>query len=116
MQYVIDPIEVFGLFDGADIRRFFDHANHPLVARSAAAVNAGLDIRNVIADGAQTQLGLHVAHRRRQRLRILIIRTQDVKPEPLRCLAANSRQLLQFINQPRHRLRKFRHRNDCAIV
>jgi hypothetical protein len=34
----------------------------------------------------------------------------------LRGLAANTRQLLEFIDQPRHRLRKFRHRVNCAIL
>ena len=98
------------LLDGPDIGGFFDDANHPLVAGSAAAVDARINIRNVVADGTQTQLSLHIAHRSGQRLRILVIRAQDVKPEPLCGFAANPWQLLEFIDQPRHRLCKFRHR------
>src|SRR5579872_2942262 len=90
MKHVINPVEVFGLFDSADICWFFHHANHPLVARGTAAVNARINICNVVANGTKTQLSLDVAYRRGQSLSILIIRAQDMKPEPLRGLAANS--------------------------
>src|SRR5580693_10666189 len=54
MQHVINAVEVFGLLDGPDIGGFLDDANHPLVAGSAAAVDARIDICNVVAYGTQT--------------------------------------------------------------
>ena len=63
MQHVVHAVKMLGLLDGGDVGRFFHDANQPLIARCAAAIDARINIGNIVADGAQAQAGLHVAHR-----------------------------------------------------
>ena len=44
-----------------------------------------------------------------ERLGIVVAGAQDVKGKPLRGLAADARQFFQFVDEPGHRLGKFRH-------
>ena len=111
MQHVVDAIEVFGFFDGGDIGGFFDNAYQALVAGCAGAVDARVNIGDVVADRAQPQASFDVADSSGQRFRVFVARTQNVEGQPLRALRAHARQLLQFVDQPRHRLSKFRHRS-----
>ena len=60
MQDVVNTVEVLGLFDSGNVGGLFDHANHALVARRAGAVNARIDVGDVVANRAQAQVGLHV--------------------------------------------------------
>lgn len=110
MQHVVGAVEVLGLLDGRNVCWLFHYAHEALISGRTAAIDAGVDVGDVVADGAQLQAGLHVAHRNRQRLRILVAGAQDVKGEPLCTFAADAWQLFQFIDEPRHRLGKLGHR------
>ena len=96
----------------ADVGRLLDHAHQPLIAGRAGAIDARIDVGDVVAHRTQPQAGFHVAHRGGQRLGVFIAGAQNVEGQPLRALRAHARQLLQLVNQPRHRLRKFRHRKN----
>ena len=109
VEHVVDAVKMARLFDGGDVGRFLDHADNLLIARRTAAVDAGIDVGNVVADGAQTQLGFDVANGGGEGFGVVRARTQDVKGEALRALAADSRQLLKFVDEPGHRLGKFGH-------
>src|SRR5205085_5894262 len=61
VQHVIDAVVVACLLDGRDVGRFLHHTNQPLVAGGAAAVDAGIDVGDVVALRAQVQLGFDVA-------------------------------------------------------
>jgi hypothetical protein len=52
VQDVIDAIEMFGFFYRRYIGRFLDYAYQSLIAGGAAAVDAGIDIGNVVASRA----------------------------------------------------------------
>ena len=110
VEHVVDAVEMARLFDGGDVGGLLDHADELLIAGGTAAVHAGIDVGNVVADGAQTQLGLDVANGGGQSFGVVRAGTQDVKGEALGALAADSRQLLEFVDEPGHRLGKFGHR------
>ena len=52
MEDMVDAVEVLGLFDGGDVGWLLDHAHQSLVAGGAGAVDAGIDVGNVIAHRA----------------------------------------------------------------
>jgi hypothetical protein len=60
--------------------------------------------RDVVADGAEAQAGLQVAHSVGQRRSILAGGAQDVEGEALGALGAHAGQLLQLFNEPSHGL------------
>ena len=109
MQDVEYSIEVFGLFDRSDIGRFFHHAHETLIACGARTVRTGIDIGDVIAYGTETKIGFHVADGRGESLGIFVAGAQDVKGKALRALGANSRELLQLVDQAGHRFGEFGH-------
>lgn len=109
MQHVVDAVKMAGLLDGSDIRGFLHHAYKALVAGGVAAVGAGIDVGDVIADRAQAEIGLDVANGGGERFRIGVARAQDMEGEALGALASDPGQLFQFVNEPGHRLGKARH-------
>ena len=109
MQYVIHPVEMLCLLDRGDVCGSSTTHTMPLVARRTAAVHTRIDVGDVVADRTQPEARFHVPHGDSQRLSVVVTRSQDVKRQALRALRTDSRQLLQFIDQPRHRLSKFRH-------
>ncbi|HKE26648.1 MAG TPA: hypothetical protein VKB88_30045 [Bryobacteraceae bacterium] len=100
---------MFGLLDGGDVGGLLDHADQALIAGRAAAIAAGIDIGDVVADGAQAQAGLDVTHGGRQGFGVVVAGAQDVEGQPLRAFAAHAGQLLQFLDQSRHRFCEFGH-------
>jgi hypothetical protein len=114
---MIDAVEMFGFFDGGDVGGLFEHANQALVAGCAGAVDAGVDVGDVIAEGTEAKAGFDVADRGCKRFGVFVTGAQNVEGKSLRALRANTRQLLQFVNQTGHRFSKLRHRklSDGAI-
>ncbi len=113
---VIDTVEMTRLFDGGNVCRFLDHTDQFLVARRTGAVFARVNVGNVVADGAEMEIGFDVAYGGGKGFRIVFARTEDVEGEPLRALAADSRQLFEFVDEPGHRLGKFGHKGICNFV
>jgi hypothetical protein len=56
MKDVVQAIETAGLFDGIDVGRFFDDADRVLIAGGVGAVGAGVDVGDVVADGAEAEV------------------------------------------------------------
>ena len=86
VQNVEGAVEVLGLFDGGDVRGLFDYADQALVTGGASAIDAGVDVGDVVADGAQAQVGFDVAHGGREGFGVFVAGTQDVEGESLRAL------------------------------
>src|SRR5271169_6077720 len=97
------------LLDGGNVGGFLDHADELLITSSTAAVAAGIDIGDVIADRAQAQLGLDVSNRGGESFGVIFARAQNMEAEALRTLATDSRQFLEFVDQPGHGFGKARH-------
>src|SRR5271166_2200387 len=104
VQYVIHTVVVAGLLDGGNIGGLLHHAHQPLITRGAGAVGAGIDLGDVVADGAQAQVRLDLANCARQQFSIFVAGTQDVKSQTLRALAAHAGQFLQLFNESSHGL------------
>src|ERR1700741_232301 len=91
VEYVIHAVVAARFFNRGDVGRLFDDANEALVAGRAGAIQARIDVSNVVADGAEPQARLHFAHSVSQCVRVLIAGSKDVKGEPLRAFGAYAR-------------------------
>ena len=97
-----DSVEVLRLFDSGDIGRFFDDADQALVASGAGAVDARVDVGDVVADRTETEIGLDVADGGGERFGIVVAGAENVEGETLRTFGADSGELFQLIDQARH--------------
>jgi hypothetical protein len=113
---VEDSVEVLGLVDRGDIRGFFDHAHETLIPRGTRAIDARVDIGDVVANGAKAQIRFDVSHRRGQCLGVVIARAENVKGEALRALGPDAGELFQLIDQARHGFGKFGHGEFLNLV
>ena len=108
MQDVVDALIAALLspssLDGGDACGFLDYADKALITGRAGAVGAGIDVGDIVADGAEAQTGLEAAHGIGQRLGISVGRAQNVESETLGALGADAGQLLQLFNEPGHGL------------
>ena len=104
VEYVIDAGVGAGLLDGVDIGGLFDDADQMRVARGAGAVGAGVDVGDVVADGAEVQMLLEGADGVGERGGVGVGRTQDVEGVALRSLGADAGQLAEFVDEPGHGL------------
>jgi hypothetical protein len=109
VEDMVDAVEVLGLVDGGDVGGLFDDADQTLVARGAGAVDAGVDVGDVVADRAQTQAGLDVAHGGGEGLGIVFAGAKNVEGEALRGFCSDAGEFLQLVDEARHGFGKFGH-------
>src|SRR5205807_1302589 len=106
VEHVVHAFELAGALDGEDIERLLDHAYDlalPLVGR---ADRARVRLRDVEADRAIAEIGLHRAHRGGERLRVPRRRAEDVIGEALRRLGSDARELAELVDESRERTRE----------
>src|ERR1035438_5759791 len=106
---MVDAVEMPSPFHRGNVGGFFDNADQFLVTGWAAAVDARIDVGDVVADRAKTQTGFDVANGSGQRIGVVIAGSQNVECKALSALAADTWQLLEFIDEPGHGLSKFGH-------
>ena len=68
----------------------------------AGAVAAGIDVGDVVADGAEAEMFLDLADGVREVVRVGGGRAEDVKGEALRGLGADAGELAQLLDQAGH--------------
>jgi hypothetical protein len=107
---MIDAIEVSRFLNRRNVGGFFDDADQSLVPGSTTAINAGIDVGDVVADGTKAKALLELLNRGGERVGILIGGSKDVEGEALSTLGAHAGELLQFFNQASHRLCETRHK------
>ena len=91
VEHVIDAVVAAGLLDGGDVGGLFDDADQALVAGGLRAVDAGIDVGDVVADGAEAELSLRARMAVGERSGIGFAGAQDVEGEALRGLACPRR-------------------------
>src|ERR1700722_7223512 len=106
---MVETVKVSCLFDGGDVGRLLNYADLFLIAGGTAAVDAGIDVRNIVAGGAEAQLGLYILDGGGEGLGVVGTRTKNMKRQALGGFAAYSWKLLEFVDQPRHWLSETRH-------
>src|SRR5437763_12492774 len=109
MQHMIDAVVVSGLFNRCDVCGFLDNAYETLVSRGTGTINAGINISDVVANGAKPKARLYFVNSTRQCRRILFARTQDVKSQALSRLTPNTRKFFELVDQASHRFSKAGH-------
>jgi hypothetical protein len=104
VENVVDTLKSACALDRVDAGRFLDYADDALVAGRAGAVGAGIDVGDVVADGAEAQTCLEPAHGFSEGRSIVVGGAQDMEGEALGTLCADAWELLQFFNEPGHGL------------
>jgi hypothetical protein len=56
MEDMEDSVKVLSLFDGGDVGGFLDNANEMLIARGTGAVDARVDVCDVVTNGQRRVL------------------------------------------------------------
>jgi len=62
VEHVVDALEGAGAFHGLNVCGLLNDADEALVAGGAGAVGTGIDVGDVVADGAEAQAFLEAAH------------------------------------------------------
>ena len=101
VQHVVQPVEAARALDRQDVQRLLDDADRRAVARSVAADAAGVDLRDVLADGAEDCPLLQLDDRLRERDGVVVRDAQQVVGEPLRALRPDAGQLVELFDEPR---------------
>jgi hypothetical protein len=109
VQNVINAIKMPRFLDRGDVGWFLDYADQLLIAGGTAAVDAGIDIGDVVADRTQAQIGFDVADSAGESFGIILARTQNMKGEALGAFVADSRQFFELVDEPGHRFGEARH-------
>ena len=101
---VVDTRIVAGALDAGDAGGLLDDADEALVADGAGAVSAGIDVGDVVADGAEAQAGLKLADGVGEGGGVFIAGAQEVEGEALGALGADTGEFLEFVDEPGHGL------------
>ena len=96
---MIHAAELARLLDSLNVRCFFNDADDRFVARGAGAEQAGIGVRDVVADGTFANFLFGIANRVRKRKGGLAISTQQVEGEALRGFLADAWEVLQFFDE-----------------
>jgi hypothetical protein len=104
VEDVVDTLIVAGAFDAGDRGGFFDDADQALVADGAGAIGAGVDIGDVVADGAEAEAGLEGVHRVSKGGGVFISGAEDVEGVALGGFGADAGELFQLFDKTGHGL------------
>src|ERR1700722_9909535 len=109
MEHVIKAIKMTRLFDSGYVGGLLYYANLFLVASGATAIDAGINVGDVVTGRAQAELSFYVLHGGCQSFGVVGAGAQNVESKTLGTLAADAWQLLQFVDQADHWFCEFRH-------
>jgi len=102
VEDVINAVIGAGLFDSIDVRRLFYDADETLVARRTAAIGAGINVSDVVANRAESEVLLEREDSLRERCGVRIAPAQDVEGIALRGFRADAGKLAELVDQTGH--------------
>src|SRR6202011_3620143 len=82
LQHVVSTPELVGLFDGDDVLRLLDNADHMKVPAVVSADPAQIALSHVETSPAEDDLVLHLDDRPSQAQRIFLRQLEEVKRHP----------------------------------
>jgi hypothetical protein len=106
VEDVVDALVAAGALDGGDAGGLLDDADEALVADGAGAVGAGVDVGDVVADGAEAQAGFEGADGVGEGGGVFLGGAEDVEGEALGGFGADAGEFFQFFDEPGHGLRR----------
>src|SRR5664279_474820 len=90
VEYVVYAVVAACLLYRRDVRWLFDDADHALIARRAGAIDAGINIGNIVANGAEPQLLLQFSDGVSERAGVLGAGSQNMESQPLSVLGSDA--------------------------
>ncbi len=102
VEDVVDAVVAAGLFDGGDVGGLFEDAERALVADGAGAVGAGVDVGDVVAEGAEAELGAEFEDGFGEGAGVFVGGAEDVEGEALRGFGADAGELAQLVDEAGH--------------
>jgi len=104
VEDVVDAHVSAGALDAGNAGGLLNDADEALVADGAGAVGAGIDVGDVVADGAEAQAGLELADGVGEGGGVFVAGAQEVEGEALGAFGADAGELLEFVDEPGHGL------------
>lgn len=104
MEDMVNAVVVARALDGSDAGGFFDDADEVLIAGGAGAVDAGINVGDVIADGTEAQAGLELANCVGEGGGVFVAGAQDMEGVALGGFCANTGKLFELFDEASHRL------------
>ncbi len=104
VEDVVDAVVAAGFFDGGDVGGLFDDADEAVVAGGGGAVGAGVDVGDVVADGAEAEVLFNLADRVGEGVSVFGGGAEDVKGEALGGFGADAGELAQLVDEAGHGL------------
>lgn len=102
VEDVVDAGVGAGFFDGGYVGGLLEDAEEALVADGVGAVDAGVDVGDVVAEGAEAQVGLELSDGEGEGVGIGGGGTEDVEGQALGGLRAYSGELAELLDEARH--------------
>ncbi len=99
VEDVIDTVVVARPLDGSDVGWLLEYADQALIACRICAVVAGIDVGDVVADGAEAKVSLELLDGMSESASVFIAATEDVKRQALRGLGADTGELAKLFDQ-----------------
>jgi len=102
VEDVVEAVVAAGFFDRGDVGGLFDDADLASIAGGTGAVETGIDVGDVVAEGAEAERGFEGADGVGEGVGVGVRRAQDVEGEALRGARADTGELAEFVDEPRH--------------
>ena len=102
VEDVVEAGEAPGFLDGGDVSGLFDDAKDGMAAMGRGAEAAGVNVGDVVAEGAEAQVGFELLDGVGERAGVLGGRPEDVEGEALRGAGAHARELAELFNEAGH--------------
>jgi hypothetical protein len=99
VKHMIDSAENPGFFDGGDIKRFLDNAQHIMISFTVGAVLARVNMCQAVAYRAVENVLLGFPDRISQPIGLILRNTDDIKGNPLGRFRANTRNFFKFFDE-----------------
>ena len=102
VQDVIEAGEGAGFLDGGDVGGLFDDAEGGVGAMGAGAEGAGVDVGNVVAEGAEAEVGFELLDGVGEGFGLFGGAAEDVEGEALRSAGAHAGKLAELLDEAGH--------------
>ena len=99
VEDVVDAVVAARLLDGGDVGGLFEDADGVLVAGGAGAVDAGIDVGDVVADGAEAELFAQDEDGVGKGAGVVVGAAQKVEGEALGGFGADAGELAQLVDE-----------------
>jgi hypothetical protein len=99
VENVVDAVVATGALDGGDGGGLFNNADEAVVARGAGTVGAGVNVGDVVADGAESQGLAQVEESFGERDGVFFVGAEEMEGVTLRALGSHAGEFFELFDE-----------------